>query len=148
MSTILVNEWYPATNDVVSSPTYKDTAPIDTIMELAPKAKKVECQFSAMEKITGWLNGRKPWEKVFFRLVKQKGVTKALVNLESEDEKFYVVVRDNSIEKMLELAEIYNSFLDSYKKYKKDHYFEFLLFSEEEFEELNLGSDFKFNLLR
>lgn len=148
MSTTVMLEWYPTTNDTAPSPTYKDVISINDIIESTSKAKKVECEFSAMETITGWLNGRKPWEKVFFRILKSKGVTKALVGLKKEDRKFYAVVKDDSLENKLELAGIYNSFLESYKKYKKDPYFEFLIFSEEEIAELNLENDLNFSILR
>lgn len=121
---------------------YKSNNDEDTIKVLTVKSKKDECQFSVMETITGWLHGRRPWEKVFFRLLKQKGIIKAFVNLNRNDEKFYVVVKENSIEKMLELSEIYNNFLDSYQKYKSNPYFEFLVFSEEECSELSFNSDF------
>lgn len=106
------------------------------------KKEQDKCsEFTNFEKITGWLNGRKPWEKLFWRILKNKGVECAYVSTKPQEEKFYAIVSENSIEKMMELSKIYNEFLDSYTKYTSDPYFDFVIFGKDEIEESDIDTD-------
>ena len=112
-------------------------------IDLFQKNNQKSHGFTKLETVEGWLNGRKPWEKVFFRILKDKGVEAAYVSTKNQEEKFYAIVSENSVNKMLELSKIYNDFLESYTKYVSEPYFEFVVFGKNEISELELDTDLR-----
>ena len=122
MTAMVFADW--ASKDAV----YDNNVSID----LFQKNNQKSHGFTKLETVEGWLNGRKPWEKVFFRILKDKGVEAAYVSTKNQEEKFYAIVSENSVNKMLELSKIYNDFLVSYTKYVSEPYFEFVVFGKNE----------------
>jgi len=91
--------------------------------------------------IGSWL-GKKTWEKLFFRVLRDKGIKTAYVSLKKNDKKFYVFVDNFSVKKVIELSTLYNNFLNSGVSFDGEPYFDFLVFDAKTEKSQTFGSEF------
>ena len=135
---LVVNRWRVLNASVSDDVAIKKV--VSTINSIAPKINVSD----ALDYINSWTH--LPWARVFFDILKKKGVEYAYVSNDKRDPKFYAIVEECSVKKTQELSEEYIKFLDSYSKIVEDPYFEFLVFGRDEIDYIAVDKGFsRFN---
>ena len=83
------------------------------------------------------------WWKVFLSILKKHGVRFAYVSNKKNNEKFYAVVDECSVEKMLELSSLYTEFLNKLDVIEENPYFDFVVLGQDELLATYLGDEFR-----